>query len=85
VGNSQPFAIGTNREAIVMPADGELLLNINDDRRTDNSGSFSVRLDPGCPLAWAGPAAREGWALCEPRGLPGSRHRPRSTRFSRGT
>ena len=44
VGNSQPFAIGTNREPIVMPADGELFLNINDDRRTDNSGSFSVRL-----------------------------------------
>ena len=44
VGDSQPFAIGASREPIVMPADGELYLNINDDRRTDNSGSFSVRL-----------------------------------------
>ena len=44
VGNSRPFAIGSSSEAIVMPADGELYLGVNDSGRSDNSGSFSVRI-----------------------------------------
>jgi hypothetical protein len=46
VGNSQPFAIGGSRDLIVMPADGELYLGVNDSGRGDNSGSFSVRVIP---------------------------------------
>jgi hypothetical protein len=38
------FAIGSNREAIVMPAAGELQLGINDDKFDDNSGWFTVRI-----------------------------------------
>ncbi|HYN08547.1 MAG TPA: hypothetical protein VES67_14285 [Vicinamibacterales bacterium] len=44
VGNGAPFPIGSNREAIVMPAAGELRLGVNDDRFTDNSGWFTVRV-----------------------------------------
>ena len=44
VGNSAPFAIGSNREAIVMPAGGQLMLGINDDNFRDNSGWFTVRV-----------------------------------------
>jgi hypothetical protein len=46
VGNSQPFAIGGSRDLIVMPADGELYLGVNDSGRGDNSGSFTVRVIP---------------------------------------
>src|SRR5262245_39893071 len=42
VGNSAPFLIGTNTQPIGMPADGPLMLGINDDVMTDNSGSYSV-------------------------------------------
>jgi hypothetical protein len=44
VGNSAPFSIGSNREPIVLPASGELRLGINDDRFTDNSGWFTVKV-----------------------------------------
>jgi hypothetical protein len=44
IGNGPPFAIGGFRGPIAMPADGELRLAINDDRRNDNSGSFLVRI-----------------------------------------
>lgn len=42
VGNSQPFPIGSNRQSIVMPAAGPLLLGINDTITEDNTGSFVV-------------------------------------------
>jgi hypothetical protein len=42
--NSGAFAIGSNREPIVMPAGGELQLGINDDKFDDNSGWFTVRI-----------------------------------------
>jgi hypothetical protein len=42
VGNSQPFAIGSNASAIQMPAAGTLMLGINDNEPADNSGFFSV-------------------------------------------
>ena len=42
VGNSAPFPIGSNSQPIVMPADGRLMLGVNDNDWSDNSGFFSV-------------------------------------------
>ena len=42
VGTSAPFPIGSNTQPIVMPADGRLMLGINDNQITDNSGAFTV-------------------------------------------
>src|SRR5436190_10971496 len=42
VGNSAAFPIGSNTQPIMMPADGQLRLCINDDIVNDNTGSFSV-------------------------------------------
>jgi hypothetical protein len=42
VGDSHPFPIGSNPNAIRMPADGRLLLGVNDNHRDDNSGMFYV-------------------------------------------
>lgn len=42
VGNSAAFPIGSNTAPITMPADGRLMLGINDDVLNDNSGAFSV-------------------------------------------
>jgi hypothetical protein len=44
VGTSAPFPIGTNAQAITMPADGRLYLGINDDQFGDNSGNFAVTI-----------------------------------------
>jgi hypothetical protein len=44
VGNSAPFLIGTNTQPMVMPTNGPLMLGINDDVITDNSGSYSVNI-----------------------------------------
>jgi hypothetical protein len=44
VGNSAPFAIGSNTAPIQMPTNGPLMLGINDDALGDNSGSFSVNI-----------------------------------------
>jgi hypothetical protein len=46
VGNSAPFLIGSNSQPILMPADGRLMLGINDDGFGDNTGSFSVTITP---------------------------------------
>ena len=46
VGNSAPFLIGSDSQPIVMPADGRLMLGINDDGFGDNTGSFSVTITP---------------------------------------
>ena len=46
VGNSAPFLIGSNTQPITMPADGPLMLGINDDGFGDNTGSFSVTIIP---------------------------------------
>jgi PA-IL-like protein len=46
VGNSAPFLIGSNTQPITMPADGGLMLGINDDGFGDNTGSFSVTIIP---------------------------------------
>jgi PA-IL-like protein len=42
VGNSAPFAIGSNTAPIRMPANGRLMLGVNDNEINDNSGFFSV-------------------------------------------
>ena len=40
---SQPFLIGT-QQTFTIPADGRLILLVNDDNYSDNSGSFSARI-----------------------------------------
>ena len=42
VGTSAPFPIGSNSQPIVMPADGRLMLGVNDNEPGDNSGAFTV-------------------------------------------
>jgi hypothetical protein len=42
VGNGAPFPIGSNAQPIVMPADGRLMLGVNDNVWRDNNGYFSV-------------------------------------------
>ena len=42
VGNSAPFPIGGNQQPIRMPANGRLMLGVNDNELSDNSGFFSV-------------------------------------------
>src|SRR4029077_161272 len=44
VGNSAPFAIGSNTGPIEMPTNGPLMLGINDDVLEDNGGSYSVNI-----------------------------------------
>jgi hypothetical protein len=43
VGNGPAFPIGSNSRPIVMPANGQLYLGINDSEFNDNSGFFRVR------------------------------------------
>jgi PA-IL-like protein len=45
VGNSAPFPVGSNTQPIVMPADGRLMLGVNDDQFGDNSGYFIVAVN----------------------------------------
>ena len=42
VGNGAAFPIGSNNQAITMPANGVLFLGINDDGFADNRGNFQV-------------------------------------------
>ncbi|HZR25995.1 MAG TPA: LecA/PA-IL family lectin [Vicinamibacterales bacterium] len=42
VGNAPAFPIGSNTQPIVMPADGRLMLGVNDNEVGDNGGYFSV-------------------------------------------
>jgi hypothetical protein len=42
VGAGTPFPIGSNTQPIVMPADGRLMLGVNDNELGDNSGAFAV-------------------------------------------
>ena len=44
VGNSAPFPIGSSTGPITMPTNGPLMLGINDDELSDNSGNFSVNI-----------------------------------------
>ena len=45
VGNTAPFPIGSNTQPIVMPADGRLMLGVNDNELGDNSGYFTVAVN----------------------------------------
>src|SRR6185295_6383912 len=42
IGNSAPFGIGTQKQPLSMPASGRLMLGINDNDFSDNSGVFTV-------------------------------------------
>ena len=42
IGNGPVFPIGANRNPITMPADGRLMLGVNDDVYGDNAGAFLV-------------------------------------------
>jgi hypothetical protein len=44
VGNGEPVPIGSNSQPIAMPANGPLMLGINDDVLEDNSGNYSVTI-----------------------------------------
>ncbi len=42
VASGTPFPIGSNTQPIAMPNDGRLMLGVNDDQISDNSGYFTV-------------------------------------------
>jgi hypothetical protein len=44
IGNSAPFPVGDNTNPIVMPADGQLYIGINDDEVSDNRGEYVVSM-----------------------------------------
>ena len=44
IGDSQPFGIGNQTQALEMPADGRLYLGVNDDQIADNHGEFTVQI-----------------------------------------
>ena len=44
IGNSAPFAIGMQTQPLAMPASGRLLLGINDNDLSDNSGFYTVKV-----------------------------------------
>ncbi len=46
VGNSEPFLIGDFTQPLRMPASGELYLGINDSNYPDNTGNFTVQVNP---------------------------------------
>jgi hypothetical protein len=57
IGNSAPFEIGTQTQPLVMPASGRLMLGVNDNDFSDNSGTFTVtvtgaRQDGRAPQTW---------------------------------
>jgi hypothetical protein len=42
IGNSAPFGIGSQSNALTMPASGRLMIGVNDSDHSDNSGFFNV-------------------------------------------
>jgi PA-IL-like protein len=50
IGNGRAFAIGSNTQPIMMPANGRLYLGINDDSFGDNSGGFRVSVSRASAL-----------------------------------
>jgi hypothetical protein len=44
IGNSAPFGIGNQKNALTMPASGRLFLAVNDDNYSDNSGAYRVTI-----------------------------------------
>jgi len=51
IGNGSPFAIGTQKQTLVMPASGRLMLGVNDNGRGDSAGAFTVIVSGGRPDA----------------------------------
>jgi hypothetical protein len=47
IGNSEPFGIGTQKQPLVMPESGRLMLGVNDNNVSDNSGTFTVVVSGG--------------------------------------
>jgi len=45
IGNGPPFVIGSQTDPIQMPASGRLMLGVNDNELTDNSGFFLVAVN----------------------------------------
>ena len=45
--NGTPFAIGSSRDPVTVPATGRLYLGVNDDNFADNAGAFSVTIMRG--------------------------------------
>jgi hypothetical protein len=44
IGNGTPFLIGANNAPMTVTGNGRLMLGINDDMLTDNSGQFYVTI-----------------------------------------
>jgi hypothetical protein len=42
IGNGEPFGIGMQTQPLVMPESGRLMLGVNDNDLSDNSGAFAV-------------------------------------------
>lgn len=49
IGQNAPFGIGNQTQPLPMPQSGVLLLGINDANPGDNSGQYSVEVDPAPP------------------------------------
>ena len=49
IGESAPFGIGTQTQPLPMPASGRLMLGVNDNDFSDNSGAFNVVVSGGRP------------------------------------
>lgn len=47
VGNSMPFGIGNQTQALRMPGGGSLFLAVNDNNNADNRGDYRVRINVG--------------------------------------
>jgi hypothetical protein len=66
IGNSAPFEIGSQTQPLTMPASGRLMLGVNDNDFSDNSGVFTVvvaggRQDGRAPQNWRGrPSGQDG-------------------------
>jgi uncharacterized Zn-binding protein involved in type VI secretion len=59
IGNSEPFGIGTQTQPLVMPESGRLMLGVNDNNLSDNSGSFAVIVS-GAQAARSGRGQQQG-------------------------
>jgi hypothetical protein len=47
IGSNVPFGIGTQKQPLVMPESGRLMLGVNDNNLSDNSGTFTVVVSGG--------------------------------------
>lgn len=66
VGNSSPFGIGMQTQPLPMPASGRLMLGVNDNNLSDNSGAFTVVVSGSASGAASAPSTPD--APATPRG-----------------